>query len=619
MRGTAVMSHKIKDKTAYDSDRGQIEDHLSETFLNLYHHHADKETCLEALKQLIKKAQKDRPYWLKTIDEKRSKNPSWYLSSDQIGYSCYVDRFGGNLKAIHDHSPHLTRFGIRYLHLLPFWKRPEGDSDGGFAVSDHKAVHEEFGTLADLDHLARSLSDMGITLGADLVLNHMANTSLWAQKALEGDEKYKKYFHIFESKEECEQFDKSLTEIFPETAPGNFTFIENLGWVWTTFYPFQWDLNWHNPQVFVEIIDILLNLSNSGIGVFRLDSAPFLWKRQGTDCQNQPETHMILKIFRAVIELAAPSVLLKAEAVVPAQDLPAYFGLPHQAGSECHLAYHTGLMAASWAAICEQNVSYLKQVISTTPLLGTSGSWLLYIRCHDDIRWDVLRPDSAALGDPQGHKLDDMAKFLTNKIPGSFARGQAFESNGLVATNGMTASLVGIEAALSNQDDKLLKIAINRHILLYALIFSFGGMPVIYMGDEFGLMNAKNIPKGWDGRFLHRPYFDEEAASKIDDPKTLPGSIAIPLMRLAEKRRNIPELSSDSPTILVDSSEQALLAFTRGEDFLAIFNFSDQTVSYDDIIQKQKKSGTWRPIIHESGSDNSATLGAWQFCWLKRS
>lgn len=592
-----------------------VEPRLAADFKALYGQEPAAASAWSDLLSAIERASGLRPDWLRALDDRREADPIWFLSAGQLGYSCYVDRFGGTLSGIGDQIPHLKRLGVTYLHLLPFWKRPEGENDGGFAVTDHAVVQPELGSIADLETLARTLSDAGISLGADLVLNHTANDHEWARAARAGDQAHRNFYHVFPTRRIPDAYERTLAQIFPDAAPGNFTEIEGLGWVWTTFYPFQWDLNWHNPAVFVEIVRTLLYLANRGIGVFRLDSAPFLWKRLGTNCQNQPETHVILRLFRAVIDIAAPSVLLKAEAVVPARELPAYFGLPDQPGSECHLAYHTGLMAASWAAIAHRDTALLREVVAGTPRLGEAGSWLIYIRCHDDIRWDVLEPDCSALGDPSGLQIREAARYLTDRGEGSFARGQAFESNGLVATNGMTASLVGIEAGIDADDAGLIDAGIARVILLHALALSIGGLPVLYMGDELGQLNASERVAHVDGRSLHRPIFDRAAAARIDDPASIPGRIFPALETLVHVRRAQPALDAATPVTVLATAIPALFAFRRGPDFAGFFNFSPDAVAIGGLLGG---AAEWRDLLTGASVDANDNLAGWSFRWISR-
>src|SRR5476649_2899092 len=280
--------------------------------------------------------------------------------------------------------PHLRELGVSYLHLLPFLRARAGENDGGFAVASFDEIEPALGSNADLEALTAQLRGAGISLCSDFILNHVADDHAWAIGARNGDAQLREFFHIYPDRTEPDRYEPTLGQVFPQLAPGNFTYVEALeGWAWTTFYPYQWDLNYANPAVFAAMAQAMLRLANRGIEVFRLDSTAFLWKRAGSNCMNQPEAHVLLQALRAVVDIVAPGVLLKAEAIVPMAELPAYFG--DAAAPECHLAYHSSLMAAGWGALAEQDAGLLRSVIAATPALQPSASWLSYVRCHDDI------------------------------------------------------------------------------------------------------------------------------------------------------------------------------------------------------------------------------------------
>ena len=312
----------------------------------------------------------ERQAALVKLDQLRAAQPDWFLRQHMVGYSAYVDRFGGTLAGVGNRIDHLRALGVDYLHLLPFLQARQGESDGGFAVSSFDHVEPVLGTMDDLETLASQLHDAGISLCADLVLNHVADDHAWAREAAAGDPVMRQFFHVFPDRHLPDAYEETVGEVFPQAAPGNFTHVPAMdGWVWTTFYPFQWDLNYAHPPVFSAMARALLQLANRGVNVFRLDSAPFLWKRLGTSCVNEPEVHQLLAALRACTELVAPGVLLKAEAIVPTEQVSAYFGRNELRGKECQLAYHSGLMASAWAALAEGHAGLPRQLLATTPAL----------------------------------------------------------------------------------------------------------------------------------------------------------------------------------------------------------------------------------------------------------
>ncbi|MEJ7807343.1 MAG: amylosucrase, partial [Telluria sp.] len=394
-------------------------------------------------------------------------------------------------------------------------------------------------------------------------------------------------------------------QVFPEAAPGNFTYAEALdGWVWTTFYPFQWDLNYSNPAVLAEMVQALLRLANRGVEVFRLDSTAFLWKREGTSCMNQPEAHLLLQVIRALVDIAAPGVLLKAEAIVPMRELPAYFGSDAQ--PECHLAYHSTLMTAGWAALAEQDTALLQEVVAATPPLTPGASWLTYVRCHDDIGWNVLRAEAGSEA-----RLATIAHFYANG--GSFAAGVAFQTSAVRAvhgTNGAAAALAGIETA---SDAGQCELGLRRLLLLYGLALSFGALPVLYMGDELGMVNdhsyRDDARRAHDTRWVQRAPFDAQRFAERGDASTVTGALYRRLRELIAVRRRLAALAADAPRSVLAGGPPALLALARGARFLSLSNFSGEPLA---VSLPGIQAGQW------PGHGDDLVLQPWAMLWLER-
>lgn len=243
---------------------------------------------LERLLEIMLHAYHTRPADLKRLDEARLLSPDWLQSPHMVGYVAYTDRFAGTLRGVQEHVDYLEGLGVTYLHLMPLLRPREGENDGGYAVADYRSVRPDLGTMDDLSGLARELRGRGISLVLDLVLNHVAREHEWVERARAGEEQYRDYFHFFADRGLPDAYEASLPEVFPDFAPGNFTWDEQAGeggtggWVWTTFNTYQWDLNWGNPDVLAEFVDIILNLANRGVEVFRLDAIAFIWKRLGS-------------------------------------------------------------------------------------------------------------------------------------------------------------------------------------------------------------------------------------------------------------------------------------------------------------------------------------------------
>lgn len=570
---------------------------LREKLLAVYGNHQEFDAWLATLLEKISTIAQQRSPALLALDQQRSQDPDWFLQQDMLGYCTYVDRFAGDLAGVKRRIPHLVKLGVRYLHLLPFFRSRQGENDGGFAVASFEEIEPRFGTLDDFRALCSALREQKISLCADFVLNHVADDHPWALAAKAGDAYYQSFFHTFPDRHLPDQYEQTVGQVFPQAAPGNFSFNPELqAWVWTTFYPYQWDLNYSNPQVFTEIVMALLGMANLGIEAFRLDSTAFLWKRLGTNCMNQPEAHLLLQALRDIIEIAAPGVLLKAEAIVATAELPAYLGDEQQGIKECHIAYHSSLMASSWLALAEQNVELIQAVMRATPDLPAQASWLNYIRCHDDIGWNVLRAEAAgSLSGEQGaqqalQRLRHASQFFSDAVD-NYADGlsfQASDENAVHGTVGMAASLCGIHST----DAALAQTGIRRLMLMTGLALSFGGIPVLYMGDELAQMNDRSYQsdpaKKQDGRWLQRPYFDQDALDHLQDMHRTSSVVFHQLNELLAHRRELPCLAAHQARKLLDTMNCHVLAFVRGdahsaEHSIYLGNFSEQAQTLESV------------------------------------
>ena len=563
---------------------------LADRLHRLYGHLPDHAAWLDTLLDEVGGLMAARPAALQALDAAREDEPDWFCAPHMLGYSAYVDRFGGDLRGVAGRIPHLRDLGVTYLHLLPFLRPRAGENDGGFAVASFDDVDPRFGTMADLEHLTASLREAGISLCADLILNHVADDHPWARGAQAGDADLRAFFHVLD-RDAADAYEASLGQVFPQAAPGNFTHVPAMGgWVWTTFYPFQWDLNYANPAVFAAMAAALLRLANRGIEVFRLDSTAFLWKRPGTDCMNQPEAHLLLQALRAIVGIAAPGVLLKAEAIVPTRELPAYFGA---AGApECHLAYHSTLMTAGWAALAEEDAGLVRAVAAATPPLPPGASWLTYVRCHDDIGWKHLLAEAGSID-----RLAAVARFYNDGA--GYAAGTGFQ--GGLATNGTAAALSGFGAGAAHD------AALRRLLLVHGLALCFGGLPVLYMGDELAMANDDSYladpARAHDSRWIQRAPFDEARWRDRHDTATPAGRAYAGLRRLIRLRRQLPDLAAGVPCTVLPALDPALLALGRGAGFVGLFNFSGRTLDVD---------------LGAYGGAGTLTLAPWEQAWLDR-
>ena len=610
-RMLAVLPEELRPQAA--QRLAEHEPVLRRLLAGLYGQHADFDAWLAALMSSLGTLYAARPAELRAQDAQRAAQPDWFLSQRMLGYCAYVQNFGGDLNGVAERIPYLQEIGVTYLHLLPFLRARAGENDGGFAVSSFDDVEPTLGSNADLDALTAQLRAAGISLCSDFILNHVADDHEWALAAKAGDAQSRAMFLIYPDREMPDRYERTLGQVFPQVAPGNFVPVDALGgWVWSTFYPYQWDLNYANPAVFAAMAASLLRLANRGIEVFRLDSTAFLWKREGTNSMNQPEAHQILQALRAIIDIVAPGVLLKAEAIVPTRELPAYLGTTE--ARECHIAYHSSLMAASWVALSEQNTSVMREVIRNTPALPPSATWLSYVRCHDDIGWNVLRAEAAADGSDANARLARASRFFAGD-EGSYASGAVFQStdpNAAHGSNGSAASLVGLERADSEEARAL---AIRRLLLLHGVALSFGALPVLYMGDELAMENDYSYlhrpQHAMDSRWLQRPVFDSARWKGRDYTGTSAGQMYQSLLRLVRVRRQHDALAANAPRTLLADAPDSVLALARGERFITLFNFSGEPQSYP-------LQGSWTDCLDGSILNGALTLAPYAMHWLER-
>ena len=572
-----------------------------------------------------------RPEALRLLDRRREIDPAWFQRSRMIGYVCYPGRFAGSLQGVRQHLDYLDELGVTYLHLMPLLRPRHGDNDGGYAVEDYETVDPRVGSTADLEALAGDLHARGMALCIDLVLNHTAREHEWARRAADGEQRYRDMYLIYPDRARPDAFERALPEVFPDTAPGSFTRVPGLGWVWTTFHEYQWDLNYANPGVFRVMLGTMLRLANRGIDVLRLDAAPFLWKRMGTNCQNQPEAHLLLQAFRALTRLAAPGLLLKAEAIVSPDMLVPYLGGHDRYRPECDLAYDNQLMVMLWSTLATRDVRLAELALTRRRPAPQPTAWVTYVRCHDDIGWAVSDADAASAGlDGFAHRrfLND---FYAGRFPGSFARGALFQQNILTGDAricGSAASLCGVESALAAGDDKELAMAIRRLEAMYAVAFSFGGIPLIYMGDELAMANdpqwTEDPAHSGDSRWMHRPQMDWALAARRADPGSLEGRVFAAIRGLGEARRTLLALRSGGQTELLPAGNRSVLAYRRAHPrsapFLSVTNFSDITQTVDAGIIA--RAGIYRPRpAHSTTGELVMNAGRielppWSFAWL---
>ncbi len=570
---------------------------------------------------------RERPADLRLLDLRRHADPQWFQHQQMLGYATYADRFGRNLKGVADRVDYLADLGVTYLHLMPLLKPRPGQSDGGYAVMDYRAVREDLGSIEDLRDLATILRSHGISLTLDLVLNHVAAEHQWAVNARAGDRFYRDYFYMFADRTQPDAYEKSLPEVFPDFAPGNFTFDEeSSSWVWTTFNSWQWDLNWRNPDVFYEFADLILWLANLGVECLRLDAIAFIYKRLGTNCQNQPEVHAITQALRAVARIGAPALIFKAEAIVGPADLAPYLGVGKHAGKVSDMAYQNSLMVQIWSALAAKDTRLFCAALNRFPAKPATTVWSTYLRCHDDIGWAISDEDAASVGLNGYEHRRFLADYYAGLYPMSDARGLVFQENlatGDRRISGTAASLAGIECALDNDDDAHLDLATRRFLLAHYLMLGFGGVPLLYMGDELALLNdydfAEDAEHGDDNRWVHRPQMPWDVAERRHQPGTVQHRAWHGIRHAISVRAALPSLDASVETEIVDPVNPGVLVFLRhfpSQTMVGIYNMtpSDQSLPRWVI---PVGNWAWDALTEENPlTDGSLRLTPYQARWM---
>ncbi len=561
-------------------------------FHRLYHKEYDFFFYLESALRSAAEMWMERPDELKALDALRENEPDWFLSHRMVGAMCYVDLFAGNFQGLKDHIPYLKELGITYLHLMPVFKVPEGDNDGGYAVSSYRESRPDLGAMSELADLATLLRHNGISLVLDFVFNHTSDEHEWALNALSGDVEYQEYYRMYPDRSMPDAFEKSMGEIFPEDHPGAFTYHNRLKkWVWTTFNNYQWDLNYENPELFNRMAEEMLFLANQGVEVLRFDAVAFIWKQLGTSCQNLPEAHLILQTFNTLAKIAAPAMVFKSEAIVHPDEVKKYIGT-----NECPLSYNPELMALLWETLATRDVRVLNHAMRRRFEIPHGCAWVNYLRCHDDIGWAFANEDVAAAGfQPDEHRRF-LTQFYTGNFKGSFAKGMPFMENpstGDARISGSLASLAGLEKALDDQDEEEVDLAIRRILLLHGVMITMGGIPLLYLGDEIATLNDysydNDSAKTGDSRWVHRPKFDWNKAESRFDESSIAGKIFQQIQRLIQLRKQNMAFNG-LETEFIDLGNPHVFAFFRNYEqrsVLVLANFSEKRQSLQARLLRQ--------------------------------
>ncbi|WP_315272088.1 alpha-amylase family glycosyl hydrolase [Oribacterium sinus] len=598
--------------------------HMDELKWLYYELYRSNEQSFNYFLSLLDKYAKERDPELRALDQERMKNPRWFKGNDLLGVLMYTNCFAGDLKGVEQKIPYLKECGFNYLHLMPILESPKEKSDGGYAVSNFQKVQPELGTMKDLKSLSASCHKEGISVCLDFVMNHCSEEHEWVKRAKNGEQEFQDRFFMFNDWGLPNEFERTVPQVFPESAPGNFTYCEEAKKVvMTTFYPYQWDLNYGNPTVLNDMLENMLFLCNQGADVFRLDAVPYIWKKLGTNCRNLPEVHTLVRIFRMAMEIVAPGVLLLGEVVMEPQKVVPYFGSLEK--PQCHMLYNVTTMASTWHTVATQDTRLMQHQLGQVFALPKDMVFLNYLRCHDDIGWGL---DYAFLEQFSITEIPHKA-FLNAYFRGftedSDARGELYNDDpvrGDARLCGTTASLCGLEAAAYEKDERKIKEALQLDLMLHAFLLSQSGIPVLYSGDEIGQENDYSYHeddiKKVDSRYLHRGNFLWEKADKRKKKGSIEEKIFTGLKKLEDLRRKHKAFSTMADTWIIDTKNIHVLAFGRyyeGEKILCFYNFArSEQVAYVSEVEDYVDLLNGKPC-----KARDLSLPAHGFLWLKTS
>ncbi|MCG6157337.1 amylosucrase [Rubinisphaera margarita] len=604
---------------------------LFRLLLELYGERYDFFYHLEQILLTAAESWVDRPEDLKRLDRHRIYEEDWFRSEKMVGGALYVDLFSENLGKLRQSISYFKDLGLSYLHLMPLFAVRPGDNDGGYAISNYRSVDPRLGTIDDLRELGRDLREIGISLVLDFVFNHTSDDHEWAKKAQAGDPEFQQYYYIYPDRTMPDQYERTLREIFPSVRRGNFTWHDGMQqWVWTTFNSYQWDLRYTNPAVFRAMLGEMLFLANTGVDILRLDAVAFIWKKMGTSCENLPEAHTVIQAYNALARLAAPGLLFKSEAIVHPDDVVRYIS-----PEECQISYNPTLMALLWESLATRETKLIRQSLSHRHQLPKHTIWVNYLRCHDDIGWTFDDADAAQVGINGFDHRQFLNQFYTGQFPGSFAHGVPFQHNietGDMRISGTMASLAGLEQAIQLDDDRLKDLAIRRIILLHGITLSIGGIPLLYLGEEWGILNdydfVRDPAKANDTRWIHRPkmrwdYLEEHHEQVTPEDRAIRRRLFNSIQRMIKIRKEVPAVSGLQME-LVPLHNQHVLGYSRfneSDRLIVLANFSDypQTVSGNIV----RTAGLGRFFEDQLSNTTYQTshdmeLLPYQVVWLRR-
>ena len=585
------------------------------------------EAWSSAFDRLIKLVDRHKNQRQPRLRQRDQDELAWFKKNEIVGMTLYVDLFSEDLEGFEGKIHYLKALGVNFIHFMPILEGREGENDGGYAVKDYKAIDPKFGDFPQFEKLLKTLQAEGMYSCVDFVINHTAKEHEWAVKAMAGQQEYMDMYYMYENDQIPKAFEATMPEVFPKVSPGNFNYYEEIDrYVMTSFYEFQWDLNFNNPLVFEKIVDILLFLANKGIDMIRLDAIPFIWKALGSNCRNLPTIHLFLEMFHLIIGHVAPSVAILGEAIVEAKEIVGYYG---QDQPECDVMYNAPMMVNIWNAIATRDATLLKVDMNELQI-PEHGAWINYARCHDDIGWGFNEVATRAMGlDPLAHK-QFLIKFYEGEFQGSFAAGELYEFDPktMDARNcGTMASLCGLETGINAKDDYQQELALKRMHLINGLLLSTSGIPLIYSGDEVATLNnhsyKEDEKKAHDTRWLHRSKFDWSVEETLKDLSSASGQVYQRLQKLIGIRKKEGIFSGHIKTLSLELNKKEVLGTIKsmqGQDLICLYNFSESRQYIDcKNLSYQVHERYLRDLIQGKTIDlykEQCLLGPYEYLWL---
>lgn len=567
---------------------------------------------------------RERNASLKALDRQREENPAWFKNNDMLGMMLYVDNFADTLRGVEKNLDYLKSCNVNYVHLMPLLESPKGRSDGGYAVANFRKVQPELGTMEDLEAVTAACHKRNMSVCMDFVMNHTSEDHEWAVRARQGEGEYMSRYFFFDNDRIPSEYEKTVPQVFPTTAPGNFTYYPEIGhYVMTTFYPYQWDLNYRNPRVFNEMMYNFLFFANAGIDVIRIDAVPYIWKELGTSCRNLPRVHTIVRMMRMIGEIVCPGILLLGEVVMEPSKVAPYFGTVEK--PECHMLYNVTTMATMWNSVATRDTRLLKRQMDILAGLPKDYVFLNYLRCHDDIGWGLDYDTLRCWGMEERPHKQYINDFFTGAVPGSFSRGELYNADPVTGDArfcGTAASMCGVEKAGFEQDEEQMGYAIARDLMLHAFMFTQSGIPMLYSGDEVGQTNDytyKNVPeKAPDSRYIHRGKFNWELVGELEEKDSVSARIFNGLKRLEEIRAREKVFVSNAVFYTLETYEQSVICVVReyeGERLIGLFNFSE----FDKMAWINEQDGEYEDLLTGAVMRASGVMVPGNgFFWLKR-